>query len=33
MNPIPIDLAVAEVWARLRVQWAIAQHRANVNDM
>ena len=33
MNPIPIDLAVAEAWARLRVYLANARRRANVNDM
>ncbi len=33
MNPLPIDLAVAEAWARLRVQLASAHRRANVNDM
>ncbi|MDP9116564.1 MAG: type II toxin-antitoxin system VapC family toxin [Actinomycetota bacterium] len=33
MNPIPIDLAVAETWARLRVYLANARRRANVNDM
>ncbi|MEO8889585.1 MAG: type II toxin-antitoxin system VapC family toxin [Jatrophihabitantaceae bacterium] len=33
MNPIPIDLAVAEVWARIRVQLARAHRRANINDM
>lgn len=33
MNPIPVDLAIAEAWARLRVQLAQAGRRANVNDM
>ena len=33
MNPIPIDLAVAEAWARIRVQLVNARRRANVNDM
>ncbi len=33
MNPIPIDLAAAEAWARLRVLMARAKRRANVNDM
>ena len=33
MNPIPIDLAVAEAWARLRVHLANARRRANVNDV
>ena len=33
MNPIPIDLAVAEAWARIRVQLATEGRRANVNDM
>ncbi|GAA4754891.1 type II toxin-antitoxin system VapC family toxin [Nocardioides endophyticus] len=33
MNPIPIDLAVAEAWARIRVQLANARRRSNVNDM
>jgi predicted nucleic acid-binding protein len=33
MNPIPIDLAVAQAWSRLRVLLASAQRRANVNDM
>ncbi len=33
MNPIPIDRAVAEAWARVRVQLANARRRANVNDM
>lgn len=33
MNPIPIDLAVSEAWARIRVQLANARRRANVNDM
>jgi predicted nucleic acid-binding protein len=33
LNPIPIDLAVAEAWARLRVHLANSGRRANVNDM
>ena len=33
IRPIPIDLAVAEAWARIRVQLASAGWRANVNDM
>ncbi|MEO3937136.1 PIN domain-containing protein [Dermatophilaceae bacterium Soc4.6] len=33
MNPVPIDLAVAEVWARLRIQLAQARRRAHVNDI
>jgi predicted nucleic acid-binding protein len=33
MNPIPIDLAVAQAWARLRVYLAQAHRRAHVNDM
>ncbi len=33
MNPIPIDLAVAQAWARLRVHLAVARRRTNVNDM
>lgn len=33
MNPIPIDVAVAEVWARVRVQLADAGRRVNVNDL
>ena len=33
MNPIPIDSAVAQAWARLRVQLAEARRRAHVNDM
>ena len=33
MNPLPINLAVAESWARIRVQLAKAHRRANVNDM
>ncbi len=33
MNPIPIDTAVAEAWARVRVQLANARRRASVNDM
>lgn len=33
MNPIPIDLAIAEAWARIRVHLAGARRRANVNDM
>lgn len=33
MNPIPIDIAVAEAWAQIRVQLANAGRRANVNDM
>jgi predicted nucleic acid-binding protein len=33
MNPIPIDLAVAQAWARLRVYLANAHKRANVNDV
>lgn len=33
MNPMPIDLPVAEAWARIRVQLAVAHRRANINDM
>ena len=33
MNPVPIDLAVAQAWAQLRVHLADAGRRANVNDM
>lgn len=33
LNPIPIDPAIAEVWARVRVHLANARRRANVNDM
>ena len=33
MNPVPIDLAVAQAWAQLRVHLANAGRRANVNDM
>lgn len=33
MNPIPINLEVAQAWARLRVYLAQAHRRANVNDM
>ena len=33
MNPVPIDLSVAEAWAQLRVQLVNARRRANVNDM
>jgi predicted nucleic acid-binding protein len=33
LNPLPIDLAVAEAWARLGVQLAVAGRRAYVNDM
>ena len=33
MSPIPIDIPVAEAWARIRVQLANAGRRAKVNDM
>jgi predicted nucleic acid-binding protein len=33
MNPVPIDLAVAEAWARIRVYLAAARRRTSVNDM
>lgn len=33
MNPISINIAVAEAWARLRVQLANAKRRVNVNDI
>lgn len=33
MKPIPIDIAAAEAWAKIRVQLANAGRRANVNDM
>ena len=33
MRLVPLDLAVAEQWAQLRVQLARAGRRSNVNDM
>lgn len=33
MNPLPIDVAVAENWSRLRVVLAGARRRINVNDL
>lgn len=33
MNPISINIAVAEAWARLRVQLANAKRRVSVNDI
>ena len=33
MNPVPIDVAVAENWSRLRVVLAGAGRRINVNDL
>jgi len=33
LNPLPVDLAVAEAWALLRVHLSNARRRANVNDM
>lgn len=33
LHPLPIDTSVAEAWAKIRVQLALAKRRANVNDM
>ncbi|MGY1680589.1 PIN domain-containing protein [Geodermatophilus sp. SYSU D01176] len=33
MHPVPIDTAVADEWARLRLLLAQAGRRVNVNDM
>jgi predicted nucleic acid-binding protein len=32
MNPLPVDPAVADQWAQLRVRLADSRHRVNVND-
>jgi len=32
MNPLPIDSAVADQWAHLRLQLAESRRRVNVND-
>ena len=32
MNPLPIDAAVADQWAHLRVRLATSRRRVNVND-